>query len=167
MPGPHNSPHFSNASPLVLHPSAYVAGPPYQLCRRCRNMVRSTTTNSTSSLHIADDQYSRLLRTVSDNIPTVLVFSSHRTVVGTQQRTAGPNAFDRRHPHPVPPSHGSTAQQIYAAPVNSHPETPRRPGSASDCGPLSMAKSSFRPLLDRSSACLSCRRHARVLNEKQ
>jgi hypothetical protein len=55
-------------------------------------------------------------------------------VVGTQQRTTDPNAFDHRQPHPA---HGP------AAPVNSHPETPRQPGSAPDRGSLLIAQPSF------------------------
>ncbi len=126
-------------------------------------MVQRTTTDSTSSLHIGGDQDSHLLRTVSYSIPTGLVFSSHRTVSGTQQRTTDPNAYAHHHPHP---SHGPTAPQTYAAPVNPHPETPRQPGRASDHGSSLMANSPFRPVVDRSSAYLSCRRHVGVLNEK-
>lgn len=149
-----------------LHPSAYVAGRPYQLCRRRQNMVQKMTTDSTSSLLIGGDQYSHLLRTVSYIISAGLVFSGHRTVAGTQRRTTDPNAYTHYRPHPAPPSQGPIVPQTCAAPVNPHPETSRQPGSASDRGLSLIANSPFSPLLDRSSAYLSCRRHACVLNEK-
>ena len=88
-------------------------------------------------------------------------------MAGTQRRTTDPNAYAHYHPHPAPPRHGPTLPQTSAAPVNPHPETSRQPGSASDLGLALNANSPFSPFVDRSSAYLSCRRHAWVLNEKK
>ena len=84
---------------------------------------------------------------VSYSPPKALVFSKHRTVVGSQQRTMGPTVSVRdRHLPPAPLSYGpstSTSPQTYDAPVGPHTETSRQSGSASRSGSRLMANPSF------------------------